>query len=230
MSSDSDSARISVIIPTLYEEGTIRGAVRGAFAAGADEVIVADGGSPDRTAERARAGGARVVQEQPGRGAQLNAGAAAASGDVLWFLHADTRVAPGSCALVLAALRDPDVVGGHFRVSFGRSTHARLLAAFYHVIQRFGVVYGDSAVFCRRTAYEAAGGFPPHPIMEDLAFVQALRRRGRLAYVAAPIYSSPRRWERGGVAQAWGSWLVIQSLYFLRVPPTILGQLYRQIR
>ena len=98
--------------------------------------------------------------------------------DVLWFLHADTRVAPGSCALVLAALRDPDVVGGHFRVSFGRSTHARLLAAFYHVIQRFGVVYGDSAVFCRRTAFEAAGGFPPHPIMEDLAFVQALRRRG----------------------------------------------------
>ena len=219
-----------MIIPALNEEVAIRGAVRAALAAGADEVIVADGGSRDRTHERARAAGARVIVGARGRGPQLNAGADQASGTIFWFLHADARPRPDAGPLLRGALAQPGIVGGHFRVSFGNSTHGRWLAAFYDVLQRFRVVYGDAAIFCRREAFAAAGGFPPHPIMEDLAFMQTLRRRGRLVALPQRVQASPRRWEHGGIAQAWAAWLVIQSLYFLRVPPAKLAPLYRQIR
>jgi hypothetical protein len=104
------------------------------------------------------------------------------------------------------------------------------LAAFYHVIRQVGMYYGDSALFCRATAFEMAGGFPPFLIMEDLAFARRLHRLGRMAYLEGPVYASPRRWERGGIAQAWASWIVIQTLYFLHVPPSQLARLYREIR
>ena len=222
--------RLSVIIPTLSEEATIRGAVRSAFAAAAHEVIVSDGGSRDRTVERAAAVGARVASGAAGRGPQLNAGVEQASGDALLFLHADGRLANGSGAAVLEALAEPGTVGGNFRVRFGDTLHSRFLASFYHVIRQLTVCYGDSAIFCRRDAFERLGGFPPHPIMEDLTFVRRLRKLGRFAYLDGPVRASPRRWEHGGIAQAWASWTVIQSLYELRVPPARLGALYRHIR
>lgn len=222
--------RLSVIIPTLSEEATIRGAVRGAFAAGADQVIVSDGGSRDRTVELATAAGARIVTGSAGRGPQLNAGVEHASGDALLFLHADARLASGSGAAVLEALADPGTVGGNFRVRFGDTLHSRFLASFYHVIRQLTICYGDSAIFCHRGAFERVGGFPPYPIMEDITFVRRLRRLGRFAYLDGPVHASPRRWEHGGIAQAWASWTVIQSLYELRVPPERLGALYRHIR
>ena len=221
---------LSVVIPTLNEEPQIGGAVANALAAGAAEVVVADGGSTDRTVEVAFAAGARVVRGARGRGSQLNLGAAEAEGAVLCFLHADARLAPDAGRQIEAALRDPRTAGGNFRVRFGSSLHGRGLAAFYHVIRQLGLYYGDSAIFCRRSAFEAAGGFPPHPIMEDVAMAQRLRRRGRVAYLRGPVHASPRRWEHGGLAQAWASWLVIQSLYFAHVPPARLATLYRHIR
>ena len=221
---------LSVVIPTLNEEPLIAGAVANAFAAGASEVIVADGGSSDRTTELAINAGALVVSGARGRGPQLNLGAREARGAALCFLHADSRLSPAAGSQIAEALADPRVVGGNFRIRFGSSLHGRALRAFYHVIRRLGVYYGDSAIFCRRSAFEAAGGFPPHPIMEDLALVRALHRRGRMAYLPGPVEASPRRWEQGGIAQAWASWLVIQSLYFARVPPSRLATLYRHIR
>ena len=222
--------RVAVVIPALAEEPSIAGAVRNALAAGADEVVVADGGSADRTVELARAAGARVLRVSRGRGLQLNVGAAAASGEALCFLHADVRLPPGAIDAIRGALADPAVVGGNFRARFGRTLHARFLAAFYHVIGRLGVTYGDSVIFCRRQAFEAAGGFPPYPIMEDFAFVNRLRRLGRTSCVDACVRVSPRRWEHGGIAQAWASWVVVQSLYWARVSPVRLGALYRHIR
>lgn len=222
--------QLSIIIPTLREERTIAGAVRNALAAGAGEVIVADGGSDDRTVAIAREAGATVIETPRGRGRQLNAGAAAASGDVLCFLHADVRLPASAAAEIRRALDDPRVVGGNFRVRFGERLHGRFLASFYTVIRRLNLYYGDSALFCRREAFEAAGGYPPHPIMEDVPFIHRLRRLGRMAYLDGPVHASPRRWEEGGIAQAWASWLVIQTLYFAGVPPTRLAWLYRQIR
>ena len=226
----SPASGLSVIIPALDEEALIAGAIASALAAGACEVIVADGGSRDRTVERARAAGAAVVGGARGRGPQLNRGAAAATGATLCFLHADARLAPAAGAQIAAALRDPRTVGGNFRVGFGDSLHGRALAAFYHVIRRLGIYYGDSVIFCRRRAFEAAGGFPPHPIMEDLALVRTLGRRGRMAYLPGPVIASPRRWEQDGLARTWASWFVIQGLWFAHVPPTWLAGLYRQIR
>jgi rSAM/selenodomain-associated transferase 2 len=191
---------------------------------------VVDGGSHDGTARKAERQGARVVTTEPGRGGQLNAGAKAARGDVLCFLHADARLTPGASDAIREALQDERVVGGNFRIRFGTSKHARFLAAFYHVIRQVRMYYGDSAVFCRAEAFEAAGGFPPFPLMEDLAFVQRLHRLGRMAYLEGPVHASPRRWEQGGIAQAWASWIVIQTLYFLHVPPERLARLYRHIR
>ena len=221
---------VSFVIPTLEEERAVGGAVRSAWEAGADEVIVADGGSRDGTVREAERLGARVVTTAPGRGGQLNVGAQAAGGDVLCFLHADARVTPGAAQAIREALSDERVVGGNFRIRFGRSRHARFLAAFYHVIRQVRMYYGDSALFCRAEAFEAAGGFPPFPIMEDLAFAQRLHRLGRMEYLEGPVHASPRRWEQGGIAQAWASWVVIQTLYFLHVPPERLALLYRHIR
>ena len=222
--------RLSIVIPTLNEASAIGGAVRSAFAAGADEVVVADGGSHDRTVELARSAGATVVTGHRGRGPQQNAGAAATQGEVLCFLHADVRLPLRAGEEIRGALADDRVAGGNFRVVFGASAHGRILAAFYHVIRQLGLYYGDSTIFCRREAFEAVGGFPPHPIMEDVALTRRLRRRGHMAYLPGPVRASARRWEHGGIAQAWASWLVIQSLYFAHVPPARLARLYRHIR
>ncbi len=223
---------ISVVIPTLEEGRAIAGAVRAALDAGADEVVVADGGSRDGTVAAASAAGARVVRAPAGRGRQLAAGAQAAAGEVLWFVHADVRPRAAGAAAIRRALAQPGVVGGSFRIDFGPSLHGRFLAAFYHVLRRLGVYYGDSAVFCWREALVAVGGVPPHPIMEDLTLVRRLARLGAMAYLeeAAPVRASPRRWEQGGLARTWASWLVVQGLYWAHVPPARLATLYRHVR
>lgn len=223
-------ASVSVIIPVLNEEAAIARAVRSARIAGASEVIVADGGSEDGTVRAAIDAGARVVAGPRGRGPQLNAGAAASSGNVLLFLHADGVLPRTAVSQIHAALGDRSVVGGNFRIHFGRDRHARFLAAFYHVIRQLTVYYGDSAIWSRREHFEAVGGFPPYPLMEDLKFVHLLRKRGRMAYLDGPVQASPRRWQQGGLLRTWSSWVVIQTLYFCNVPPARLAKLYRQIR
>ena len=220
---------LSVIIPTLNEAENVAGAIHSAYAAGADEVLVSDGGSSDGTVAVAESLGVRVLQGARGRGPQLNLGAREAAGRIYCFLHADARLHPASGRAIRAALRDPTVVGGNFRIRFGDGAHERFLAAFCQVIRQLRMYYGDSAIFCRARAFEAAGGFPPYPLMEDLAFVHRLHRLGRMAYLAPPVSASPRRWQRGGIAQAWASWLVIQGGYFLHVPPARLARVYRQI-
>jgi len=221
---------VSVVIPALNEAAVIRRAVRSALAAGACEVIVADGGSNDGTVAAAIEAGAQVIAAPRGRGRQLNAGAAGSTGDVLLFLHADALLPTNAVQQIEVALADRGVVGGNFRIHFGTGRHARFLAAFYHVIRQLTVYYGDSAIWVRREHFAAIGGFPPYPLMEDLKLVQLLRERGRMAYLAGPVHASPRRWERGGLLRTWASWVVIQTLYFGNVSPQRLARLYRHIR
>jgi rSAM/selenodomain-associated transferase 2 len=191
--------RLSVVIPALNEAGAIAEAVRSATAGGA-EVIVVDGGSADGTPERAAAAGATVLHSSPGRARQLGMGAGRARGEAVLFLHADTRLPPGWSRGVEAALADPGVAGGCFRLRFDPPTPALALVAWGARLRvaLFGLPYGDQALFVRRRVLERSGGVPQVPIMEDLDLVRAIRREGRLARLPLSIETSARRYRAGG--------------------------------
>lgn len=196
--------KLSVVIPALDEEGQIEAAIASAAAEGV-EVLVVDGGSRDATPRRARDAGARVLTCAPGRARQLGVGVRHAQGEVVLFLHADTRLAPGWERAVRAALADPGVVGGAFRLRFDApSPSMRLIEWGARLrVALFALPYGDQALFARRAALEAVGGVPQVPIMEDLDLVRALRRRGRLALLPLPATTSGRRYRARGVLRTW---------------------------
>jgi rSAM/selenodomain-associated transferase 2 len=192
--------KLAVVIPALDEAEWIAGAVANASAEGA-EVVVADGGSRDGTPDRAAVAGARVIASPRGRARQLQAGVRASRGDVLLFLHADTRLAPGFAAAVGEALRDPAVVGGAFQFRFDqRAASLRFVEWGARLrVALFELPYGDQALFIRRTTLDEIGGIPQAPIMEDLDLVMAMRRRGRLAILPIPATTSARRYLANGV-------------------------------
>jgi rSAM/selenodomain-associated transferase 2 len=197
--------KLSVVIPALEEASDIEAAV--ASAAGERvEVLVVDGGSRDATPERARKAGATLHRSPPGRARQLGVGASVARGDVVLFLHADTRLPRGWDSAVREALRDPRVVGGCFRLHFeegGRGAGGLLLRVVEWGtrlrVALFALPYGDQALFVRRSVLERLGGVPQQPIMEDLDLVRAMKRRGRIARLSLPATTSARRYREAGV-------------------------------
>jgi rSAM/selenodomain-associated transferase 2 len=223
---------IAAIIPTFCEAQNIGAAVDAARAI-ADEVIVADGGSPDDTAEIARARGATVVSCDKGRGRQLHAGARLATSEVLLFLHADAMLGAEARAAMLTRLLDPGVVGGNFLLEFEGPSRFAPLFSFANDLRRrlFAVYYGDSAIFVRRTTYEALGGFKPFPIFEDHEFVRRLERRGRTVYIRdCKVRVSSRRYEHAPVA-ALLNWALLHTLYSIgSVHPDHLARLYTDFR
>ena len=221
--------REGTLIPTLNEASAIQRSLRRLQKLAPYEIIVADGGSQDDTPELARPY-ATVVKGGRGRGTQLNAGAARATGDVLLFLHADVRLPQDALSAIESALADPNVVGGHFRVRFGREPHEVLVAACYDLLRFGGIVYGDAAIFVRREEFLRMGGFREYPIMEDVNFVSRLRRLGRVVHLPQVVVPSARRWRSGGRLSAWASWWAVQLLYGLGVSPQWLGRLYRAVR
>jgi len=160
-----------VIVPVLDERAALPALLDHVAALPGDwEVVVADGGSTDGTCALAAAHplAPRVVDAPRGRAVQQNAGAAAASGDVLVFLHADSRLPRGAHAALTAALADPRVVGGNFALRFdGGGWFSRFLGAVYATQRRAGVFYGDSTIWVRPAVFAALGGFPAVPIMDD---------------------------------------------------------------
>jgi rSAM/selenodomain-associated transferase 2 len=223
---------LSVIIPALDEAERIGAAVASARDPLVGEVIVVDGGSRDETAATARAAGARVLEAPRGRARQMNAGAARAAGDVLLFLHADTTLPVGFATAVRTALADPSVVGGRFDVRLEPSSpFLALTAALINLRSRWsGIATGDQALFVRRDVFVALGGFPDVPLMEDVAFSRALKRRGRVAALRARVTTSSRRWLHHGplrtVLLMW--WL--RFLYWCGVSPAELKRRYADTR
>ncbi len=227
------TALVSVIVLARDEEAQIA-AVLDHLAAlpGRLEVIVADGESTDDTAAlaRAHASAPRIVRAGGGRAAQANAGAAAAIGELLLFLHADTRLPPDAHASLAAAWRE-GVVGGNFALRFdGPGVFERVLGAVYAAQRRRGYYYGDSCVWLRREAFAALGGFRPLEIMDDYDLVRRLERLGRTRCLPGPALTSARRWRALGVPRTVLSWLVIRWLYVAGVPPRQLARLYRLVR
>jgi rSAM/selenodomain-associated transferase 2 len=223
---------ISIIIPTLDEEAAL-GTTLDALSRlrGAVEVIVVDGGSRDGTVALARARGVAVLASARGRGVQMHAGARAARGVVLWFLHADTLAPADAVEHITRALRTPGVVGGHFRLRLdGTSWPDRFMTALQPLFAWLGLVYGDSAIFVRRQEYERVGGFKPFPLFEDLDFVRRLQRRGRMVRLAADVVTSSRRFEGRNFPLTFARWVGLQLLYWLGVSPHALIGLYPPVR
>jgi rSAM/selenodomain-associated transferase 2 len=222
---------ISAVIPAWCEAAAIGDAVASARDI-ADEVIVVEAGSPDGTADRAFAAGARVVSSERGRGLQLAAGAAAAGGDVLLFLHADVRLPSRARHAIERALADPRVGGGNFQLRFEPTDRwARLFAFVNHERRRLlRIYYGDSGIFVRRSVYDAIGGFRAQPILEDYEFVRRLERATRTAYITdVEIVASARRFADRPL-RTIAIWAVIQGLGSAGVPPARLAKLYADLR
>ncbi len=224
--------KISLIVPVLNEEEALPGFLEMASELGVAEVIVADGGSTDRTREIARAAGAGVVEAEAGRGPQMNAGAGVASGEVLLFLHADARLRAGALDAVRRALQEERRRGGIFDVRFdGGDWVAQTFNWIYHWRRYVGIFYGDAGIFVRRDEFEAMGGYRDYPIMEDYEFGRRLFGwGGRMALLDEPIFVSDRRWRKAGLVRTLLVWVVIQTAYSLGYPAERLGKLYRQIR
>ena len=218
--------KVSVIIPTLNESKVLGRTLR-AIGEGA-EVIVADGGSTDDTRGVARDHGAMVVQTRPGRGLQMDAGSALASGEVLVFLHADTLLPPGWLGSVSGALSEREVVGGGFSLRVDSAKRRfRLLEFFANARSTlFFVLYGDQAIFARKDVFFRVGGFRKLPLMEDVDCVKRLRGAGRVVVLRDHVTTSPRKWLKNGIVRNTAcNWLVL-ALYYLGVPPDRLYSLY----
>jgi len=223
--------RFSIIIPTLNESAALEDlaasllSIRGEF-----EVIAADGGSTDGTPWIAREFGWRVVDSPRGRGQQMNKGAGRATGEILLFLHADTRLPVEALDAIEEALRDDLTGGGNFSLRFdGSSREARLLTRIYPLLRLFGMCYGDSAIFVRRDLFERIGGYREFPLFEDVDLFKRLKKAGR--FVRLPVFAttSSRRFE-GRFVRTFALWSMLQALYWIGVRPERLNRLYRPLR
>jgi rSAM/selenodomain-associated transferase 2/rSAM/selenodomain-associated transferase 1 len=224
-----DRPAISAIIPALNEAGVIAEAVSVPAASPRVEVIVVDGGSRDATVEIATSRSTRVLVTRPMRGIQMNAGAAIASGDILLFLHADTRLSEGFADQVQDTLAGPGVAAGAFNLKIESSTRGLMLmerVANWRS-RRLQMPYGDQALFLRREVFWELGGFPPLPIMEDFELVRRLRRMGRIAIAPGRATTSARRWLQVGVARTWLLNQLVVVAYLCGVSTHRLARWYR---
>jgi rSAM/selenodomain-associated transferase 2 len=229
-SAASPALAVSVVIPTLNEEASLRRNLAAVLAA-ADEVVVSDGGSGDRSAAVAAELGAQVVSGPAGRGAQLNRGAAAATAPILLFLHADTTLPAGGVDLVRAAIAAGAVGGGFFaRFDVDRPLHRLGGWLINRRTEITRVPLGDQAQYATRRAFDALGGYRPWPILEDLDFARRLKRHGRVTMLPAPVTTAARRFVEGGVLRTVATNWLIWALFFVGVSPERLARLYREIR
>lgn len=218
------------MVPALDEAAGIAATLEplAPLRAAGHEVIVVDGGSTDETAAVAARFADRVLVAPRGRASQMNAGANAAAGEVLLFLHADTRLPDNAARLVLDALAASPRAWGRFDVRIeGRHRLLRVVAWLMNRRSRWtGIATGDQAIFVRRGAFEAVGGFPAQPLMEDVELSARLKRVSPPVCLDGPAVTSGRRWESHGVVRTillmW--WLRLR--YFLGTPPERLARRY----
>lgn len=220
--------RISVVIPVLNEEKRIASALESLSILGPDEMIIVDGGSTDRSYEICEKSGATVSASPRGRARQMNQGARQASGDVLLFLHADTRLPSSAFEDIRGALNDINVVGGRFDVELdGGHWLLKAVGAMISMRSRMTkIATGDQAIFVRRDVFEAIGGYPDIPLMEDVALSRVLRQHGKMACLRSRVITSARRWETEGVWRTILKMWTLKSLYLLGVSPLRLKRFY----
>lgn len=230
-------SRFSVIIPVYREEARIAALlahVAGLPVPGGAEILVVDGDPQQRTLAAVPEGAALSLAAAKGRARQMNAGARASHGDVLLFLHADTRLPADAFTRATACLADPGIGGGAFSLRIEATEGAagpglRFIAWAANLRARLSrAPYGDQAIFLRRDVFMALGGFPDIPLMEDLELMTRLRRSGgRIRILDAYAATSARRWEREGLLRCTGRNVLLRTLYHLGVPARRLAEFYR---
>jgi rSAM/selenodomain-associated transferase 2 len=220
---------LSIIVPVLNEATGIEAALAtlAPYRTRGCEVVVVDGGSNDRTLALASPLADRVLTAPRGRARQMNAGAAAARGDVLLFLHADTRLPANADNFVSNALAQPGRVWGRFDIRFDQGGIMPLIAIMMSLRSRVtGIATGDQAIFVTRAAFNAVGGFPAQPLMEDIAFSSRMRRISRPVCIRPPVTTSARRWQSQGVLRTVFLMWRLRLAYFLGADPARLARQY----
>jgi rSAM/selenodomain-associated transferase 2 len=228
----ADKPGLSVVIPVLNEAAcldTTLSCLQPMRERG-HEVIVVDGGSHDATVSLADRSADRVIHSRSGRARQMNAGAQVATGDILWFLHADTRTPEHVDQLILTALASGEHHWGRFDVELAAgSPLLGWVARFMNLRSRLtGIATGDQGIFMTRAAYERIGGFEDIPLMEDIEASRALRRVSRPSVPPATLLTSARRWQRHGVIKTIVTMWGLRLAYFLGVPSQRLARYYSQ--
>jgi len=223
-------ARLSVIVPALNEADGIDATLASLqpLRARGHEILVVDGGSTDGTPDRAARRADRVLRGPRGRARQMAAGVAACRGTVLWFVHADTVVPPDADLTLLTALTRDGYRWGRFDVNLA-GCHALLptVSAAMNLRSRLtGIATGDQGLFVTRTLYDAVGGFPDQPLMEDIALSRRLKAHGPPACLRVRLLTSARRWERDGVARTIALMWRLRLAYALGADPAALAQRY----
>jgi rSAM/selenodomain-associated transferase 2 len=223
-------SKLSIIIPVLNEGEGIAAALDALsdLRSLGSEVIVVDGGSRDATIQRARLRADRVISAPPGRALQMNAGAAKASGDVLLFLHADTRLPTAAEHVILDGLERSGLSWGRFDVRIeGHSPLLFIVGWMMNLRSRFtGIATGDQAMFVRRQTFEAVGRFAEIPLMEDIDLSKRLKKESRPLCVRERVVSSGRRWEENGVLATIMLMWRLRLAYFFGADPKVLARRY----
>jgi len=222
---------LSIIMPVLNEAAGIAETLQALapYRARGVEVVIVDGGSGDATVAQATPLADQVVSAAHGRGPQMNAGATCACGEVLLFLHADTRLPTDADRIVLAALAWSGRDWGRFDVKIsGRSALLPVIAMFMNLRSRLtGIATGDQAMFVRRQAFEEVGGFPNTALMEDIALSKQLKRRGRPICIGFKAITSGRRWDQNGAILTMVTMWGLRLAYYLGAHPRLLARFYR---
>jgi rSAM/selenodomain-associated transferase 2 len=220
---------LSIIVPVLDEAAGIEAtlAALAPYRRRGCELIVVDGGSRDNTLALASPLADRVLAAPRGRAAQMNAGASIARGDVLLFLHADTKLPANADALIRDGLARSGHVWGRFDVRFDHDGIMPLIAIMMNVRSRLTrTATGDQAIFVTRAAFDEIGGFPAQPLMEDIAFSARIRHISRPVYIRARVTTSARRWRKQGILRTVFLMWRLRLAYFLGADPARLARQY----
>lgn len=224
--------KLSIIIPTLNECRNIASVLKNFKDFPDVEIIVSDGGSVDGTQELATENGAITVVSPPGRGTQLNRGAALATGEILLFLHADSRISHEGISTVMEAMKTGKFAGGAFYLSVDRAGKLlKIVVAAANLRSKYlKIAYGDQGIFVDREHFERLHGFKEIPLMEDYDFFRRLRMSGKTILIPKGLATSARRWEKEGVLYStFRNWTIF-FLYRLGAPPASLRKWYGNVR
>ena len=224
--------KVSIIVPTLNEELVLEKTLTQFQQLSPHELIVSDGGSDDGTRNIAGRFSHRVTTGSAGRALQMNVGADEATGDILLFLHADSRIEPESYRKMLQCMQNPKWIGGAFTLCIESGKWSlKLIALLANIRSKyFGLAYGDQGFFVRKEVFKDMNGFSPLPICEDLDFYHRLRKKGPVILLKEKAHTSPRRWIKEGILFTTARNTLIAVLFGLGFPPHILTKWYLTIR